>query len=117
MPEKLSIGATETVKAIWKVNVLRYVKRKEKLDENIGSLYSLILGQITDDLKAKLTGANDFNKIYEENNAIMLLKAVNKILSNFEAHKNLHAVMWAMEKQVCNTHQNNLDLSQYLKIL
>ena len=49
-------GTSETDKAIWKEEVSRYVKRKGKLEENIGSLYSLVTGQCTDAMKAKLSG-------------------------------------------------------------
>jgi hypothetical protein len=46
---------SDTARVIWKEEVSRYVKRKGKLNENIGSLYSLVMGQCTDAMKAKLS--------------------------------------------------------------
>ena len=45
----------------------------------------------------------------------MLLKAINEIMFRFEAHENLHTSTWTMKRQVCNNHQNNLDLAHYLE--
>ena len=46
---------SDTARVIWKEEVSRYVKHKGKVDENIGSLYSLVMGQCTDAMKAKLS--------------------------------------------------------------
>ena len=53
-------GPSETDKVVWKEEVSRYVKRKRKLEENIGSLYSLVTDQCTDAMKAKLSGLASF---------------------------------------------------------
>ena len=39
MPEDVAAVATETAREIWKKKFSCYIKREEKLDENIGSLY------------------------------------------------------------------------------
>ena len=73
------------------------------------------MGHSTDTLKAKLSGVENFKTIGEENDVIALLKAINKIAFRFEAHNNLHDIMWSMKKQVLNARQNNLYLAQYLE--
>ena len=54
-----------------------YFKREENLEENIRSLYSLILIQSTNALKANINELSTFQSMDKANNAIALLQAIN----------------------------------------
>jgi hypothetical protein len=53
-PTKLDTTANEFDKRIWEKEVDEYVKRKSKHESNCRTLFSLIHGQCTEYLKAKL---------------------------------------------------------------
>ena len=63
-----------TDKLIWTKMVDDYVKRKNALLTNKEQAYSLIWGQATDVIKAKLEACNDYEKMNNENNLSLLLK-------------------------------------------
>ena len=67
-----------------------YFKREENLKENIRSLYSLILIQSTNALKANINELSTFQSMDKANNAIALLQAINEIAFKFKVHKNVH---------------------------
>ena len=77
-------------------------------------LYSLVLDQFTEALKVKLSGISTFKTIAETNDTIGLLRVINEIAFKFEVHENAHVALWNLKRQVCNTFQNNLDLTQFL---
>jgi hypothetical protein len=54
MPSDPPTTASRTVTRIWEKEVDKYVKRKMYLQENLKTLYSLVLGQCTDVVLAKL---------------------------------------------------------------
>ena len=85
------------------------------MDENIGSLYSLVTGQCTDAMKSKMSGLASFQNMDVGNDAIALLKAINEIAFKFEAHDNIHVSLWNLKPQITNTFQNGMVLSQFME--
>jgi hypothetical protein len=59
------VGATSTAtdKRIWEKEIDEYARRKVKLTANCEKLYSLILGQCTEHMVAKLESLDDFKEI------------------------------------------------------
>ena len=80
----------------------------------MGKLYSLILGQCTKGLKAKLKGLSTFKMIDGTNDAIGLLRAINEITFKFKAHDNIHVSLWNIKRQVANMFQNGMNLTQFM---
>lgn len=72
---------------IWKRQVAEYVKRVQALEENIKTAYTLILGQCSDVLKAKLESQNGYEDINNKYDAIKLLRLIRNICFNSQDQK------------------------------
>jgi hypothetical protein len=75
------------VTRIWEKEVDEYVKRKLYLQENLKTLYSLVLGQCTDVVLAKLEASKTYNVMSEEANSIPLLREIKALVYNFQSQK------------------------------
>jgi hypothetical protein len=87
MPSDPPTTASRTVTRIWEKEVDGYVKRKMYLQENLKTIYSLVLGQCTDVVLAKLEASNTYNKMSEEADSIRLLKEICALVYNFQSQK------------------------------
>jgi hypothetical protein len=78
VPKPISLGDTADAidKRIWEKEIDEYVKRKAKHGDNCRNLFSLILGQCTDYLKAKLESLASFPTMKEDFDVFQLIKAV-----------------------------------------
>jgi hypothetical protein len=76
MPSDPPTTASRTVTRIWEKEVDEYVKRKMYLQENLKTLYSLVLGQCTDVILAKLEASDTYNEMSEEADSMKLLKEI-----------------------------------------
>ena len=63
---------------IWEREVDGYVRRKDTLDQNLRTLYSLIWGQCSPSMKAKLEARNTHKDIRDRMDAMSLLLFQNK---------------------------------------
>jgi hypothetical protein len=87
MPSDPPAIASRTVTQIWEKEVDKYVKRKMYLQENLKTLYSLVLGQCTDVVLAKLEARDTYNEMSEEADSIKLLKEIRALVYNFQSQK------------------------------
>jgi hypothetical protein len=78
VPKPISLDATADAidKRIWEKEIDEYVKRKAKHGDNCRTLFSLILGQCTDYLKAKLESLASFPTMKEDFDVFQLIKDV-----------------------------------------
>ncbi len=76
LPTETPTSATKTKTQIWEKEVDEYVKKKSFLDENLKTLYSLVLGQCTDVVLAKLKASNTYTEMSEEADSMKLLKEI-----------------------------------------
>lgn len=90
IPSDPASGATLTEKRIWEKQVDQYVKRMDQLGTNITALYSLVWGQCTDAMQAKVKAANGFASAAADRDGLELLKLLKDISFNFESQKKLH---------------------------
>jgi hypothetical protein len=91
-PDPLA-AATPTQLRIWEKQIDNYVKRLDQRDTNIQTLYSLVWGQCTDAMQAKVKATANFNVISAANDGIELLKAIKQVAYNFQSQKYLpHAI-------------------------
>jgi hypothetical protein len=72
---------------IWEKEIDEYVRRKAKLTANCEKLYSLILGQCTEHMVAKLESLDDFKEIERGLDVIKLMKAIKGVSYQFEGQK------------------------------
>ena len=61
---------TDVDKESFKMKVLGYVKRRNRLRANLEKIYTLILGQITEPTRMKLEGLLDWGGTYDVSGAI-----------------------------------------------
>jgi hypothetical protein len=84
---KLDTTADEFDKRIWEKEVDEYVKRKSKHESNCRTLFSLIHGQCTEYLKAKLEALVGFPAMKENFDVFELIKAIKGVTFKLEDNK------------------------------
>ena len=84
---ELEDDATEVRRIIFTREADEYVKRKTFLRENMKTAYTLILGQCTELLRAKLEASSKYEDIDDEQNPIDLLREIKSICFKFEDHR------------------------------
>ena len=77
-------AADKTQSLIFEKKIARYIIREETLQDNLAKTFSLIWGQCTDSLKAKLESVPDWKRIHREKDALTLIKEVKNIIYKFE---------------------------------
>jgi hypothetical protein len=87
MPDDPPTVASRTVTQVWEKEVDEYVKQKMYLKQNLKTLYSLVLGQCTDVVLAKLEANNTYTKMSEEVGLMKLLKEIGALVYNFQSQK------------------------------
>jgi hypothetical protein len=61
---------------------------KTGLTENVKTLYSLVLGQHTDVIRARIEALDEqHNNLYRTGNSIGLLQAIRALVYNFQSQK------------------------------
>jgi hypothetical protein len=73
-----------TDKEIWKHSVVEYVRRNNKLTQNMETVYSLIFVQCTEYMVAKLKRLPDYGDFKDSVDLIKLLKAIKGLTCHFE---------------------------------
>ena len=75
-PEALDSMADSFDKYIYKEDVKAYAKDNCALTSSAKKLYSLVLGQCTESLRAKTKGKEDWKKIDDRSNSVELLNMI-----------------------------------------
>jgi hypothetical protein len=92
-PADPPVNASMAQTRIWEKQIDQYVKQLDQRDINIQTLYSLVWGQCTDAMQAKVEATSRFNTISANNDGIELLKTIKQVSYNFQSQKYLpHAV-------------------------
>jgi hypothetical protein len=89
-PADHGVGAGPTEMLIWTTEVKAFVLRKANLFENLRSAYSLIWGQCTEVLRAKLKARSDYSALSQAYDTIALLKAIKDSIFKFASQKYVH---------------------------
>ena len=64
-----------------------YIKRKSMYRQNRETIYSVVLGQSADAMKAKLESEASFKKISQDRDLVGLLKLMRDIAFNYESDR------------------------------
>ena len=78
---------SEVKKLIFQEKVKRYVQRLEYLESNIATLYSVIWGQCSDDMKARVKNHEKYKESTKENNCVWLLGQIKAVTLQFDSKK------------------------------
>jgi hypothetical protein len=68
----------------WELQLKRLNDQEDKLEENIAKLYSLVWGQCSDGLRAKIESLKEFAEIRDYMEGIELLKLIKTLAFKFE---------------------------------
>ena len=78
-------GATRTDIRKWEKRVDELIKRESKLEENLRSLYSLVWGQCTDPLRAKIRSLEEYAAMEEESDSLALIKSIRNAMYSYQS--------------------------------
>ena len=79
-PDDPAADASRTAVRMWEKRVDAYIARENKLIENVKKAYSLIYGQCTEALRAKLQALAAFDTIAAESDALRLLENIKSTM-------------------------------------
>src|SRR5210317_1437948 len=88
-PADLPDNATQTETLIYEEEIKRVVIKKNDNDEKLEKIYSIIWGQCTASMKAKLKRLSDYEETKEDLDTIKLIINIKKICYNSQ-DKNMH---------------------------
>ena len=116
-PNDIDLDAvTATEKAIWDGEIKAYLRRMETLQQNMGNLFSLVLGQCTKAMRTKLQADDDWEEISRDQSPIRLLKLIKNINYHFESTKHkAHALLEAYRRFYSQWQHRNMDLDDYFE--
>ena len=89
MPAPPAEDANASVMRVWQKNIDKFVDRQDQLQENIGSLYSLLRGQCTDIMKQRLESLPTYDKLNEDRDGLGLLIEIKNIAFSFQSQNYL----------------------------
>ena len=115
-PTEYGSSATMTEKRVWEKQVDQYVKKLDQLKENIRTLYSVIWGQCTEAMKAKVESMSDYQGASLYNNGVELLKIIRSVCFNFASQKYLpQAVHEAKRRFYLQSQGKYMNAQDYLE--
>jgi hypothetical protein len=87
LPDDPETDATRTETRKWEKEVDEYVRNKAYLEENLKTLYSLVWGQCTNVVQARIEALDEHKDISNRGNSIGLLKVIKALVYNFQSQK------------------------------
>jgi hypothetical protein len=87
VPKDLADSATKAELRIWEKKI-EFVKRDLYFKENMQTLYSLVWGQCSDVMQARVEVLDDYDAMSEKGDPLALLKAIRAQAYNFQSQKN-----------------------------
>jgi hypothetical protein len=74
VPKDLPDSATKAELRIWEKKIDEFVRRDLHFEENMQTLYSLVWGQCSDVMQARLEALDDYDAMSEKGDSLALLK-------------------------------------------
>ncbi|KAI2494383.1 hypothetical protein MHU86_20155 [Fragilaria crotonensis] len=88
LPGDLAPGAGETMKMIFAEEVKEYVKRTRALASNIATVFAVIWGQCSENMKARVKTSEYYADKATKNDCFWLLRQIKSITLQFDESKN-----------------------------
>lgn len=79
---------TKMEESLFNEEVKEYVLRKRTYENNTFKVYSIVLGQCSEAMKAKLEGQDDWEDIHEKHDLLQLLKSIKVWMLNQQSDRN-----------------------------
>ena len=87
-PPPLADDANKMAEKIWDLEYKAYMARSTRLRTNCEKLFSLLLGQCTPAMKAKLESRATWEAMKDDYKVVDLLEAIREVTYKYEGHKN-----------------------------
>jgi hypothetical protein len=116
IPADPSPTATESEKRIWLKRIDEFVKREAQLESNMTSAYSVVWGQCTDAIIAKLEARDNHEEISGSNDVLGLLKNIRDIAFNFQSQRyKTHSLHEAKRRFFKMSQEKGMTCAEYLE--
>jgi hypothetical protein len=83
-PSDLPDGATKKQEFLWQASMKLYHTRTDKLRSNLNSLYSVIWGQCSENLKTKFRSLDEYKKSTHTDDCVWLLTQIKSVMHQFD---------------------------------
>ena len=116
MPDPPPEDANASVKHVWQKNIDNFVDCQDQLQQNIGSLYSLLQGQCIDIMKQRLESLPIYAKLNEDHDGLGLLIEIKNIAFSFQSQNYLAHLLHNSKRCFYMFQQDkNMTTEAYLK--
>ena len=105
--EDLYSMAGDVNKDVYIEDVKEYAKDKCALTKSAKNIYSLVLGQCTESLRAKMKGKEERKEIDRKSDSVELLKTMKEIAFRVDIWKNIYITTWKVKRESANMPHNN----------
>jgi hypothetical protein len=113
-PSDPAANATETTNRKWQKRVDSTVVKKDRFEEDMKKVCSLIWGQCTESLRAKLEAASGYTLMKTDYDSIELLKSINDCVFKFSSQKFGHQSRHEALRKCYTTYQDkNSNSNEY----
>jgi Zinc knuckle len=92
-PKPLDSSASDVEKEIWKEEIKVHVARKNILAMNLMALHSVIWGQCSPNMQAKVKSMTGFEKAHEDGDCVWLLKSIKGVTYSFSSERYTYAAL------------------------
>jgi hypothetical protein len=99
LPNDPPTGASESQKRVWTKRIDKYVQREITLKENMKTLYTLIWGQCTDAMRARLEAKISYAAMYAGYDSLELMKSPKASVYNFQGLKYPHQTLHKLKRR------------------
>ena len=93
-------------KDIYREDVKAYVKDNRVLTRSSKKLYSLVLGQCTESLRAKINGKEYWKRIDDKSNSVDLLNIIKEITFKVDTGKSIYMTTCEVKWETANMRRN-----------
>ncbi|KAL3935506.1 MAG: hypothetical protein SGARI_002947, partial [Bacillariaceae sp.] len=101
-------------KFVWEAELKDILRDRKELTRQIAQLYSLVVGQCSEPMVARIEAHPDYKKTSDDRNDIGLLRIVRSICYDFQDHKYSAQSIFEAKRRWYNCHQNKGEtISQY----
>jgi hypothetical protein len=104
-PKDVTADAGATVKRIWERRVDEYVNHENKLAANCETVFSLMLGQCSESMRAKLESLDSYENMKDGFDTIALIKAIKGLIYQFDGQKYHSMALHQAKKRLYNLYQ------------
>ena len=100
-------------KTVWSREIANYVTRRDQLKQSKRAVSSVIMGQCTEAMKAKLKSHTDFDDRHDKADCVWLLTTIRAIMLKFEGNEYRYMGLLDAHAAITAHRQGNNTLTVY----